>query len=540
MNDNSTIIHYGEIIYYGEMVDDEMRYKELFRGEKAQVVIFVALFMSIFLGLSALAVDVGRVYIFQTRLQNALDAGVLAGAWHLPENQNLAKQEAIRLTQTNGFQITEQDIEIIGEKIRIKLTKEIETIFAKILGIKKVAVTAKSAALSIPHPPAYVFDYVYFLNNWGWFFGSGITSNGDIRSNGDFDFRNNPFVFGDVYASGDIRGSWRTPPGQPSKVYEGVEKLEMPNLQSLEYYEKLAYERNSYIKIGEELVIDKVFEGSISLEGSPAKPIEIKGPVIVRGDVVIKGTIEGTGTIYAGRNIYIAGDITYKNAPSSPRPASKDKEVTDGWVEANKDKDIIGLAATENVIIGDYTKDAYFGYNGTNKWYANWWLFEMGSEDVGADGIPDTNVWIEDTQRPDGGYWTDPTENDGIFQQNKEDLDKDGIFDDNYNWQDVQTQLPITEFYRLPQGVKEFGDIATNYINKIECIIYTNHACAGRLGYGIKFNGAIVSKDEALIYRNTITLNYDERIHSRYRQNPNWLIDLCLPAGSKEVELVPY
>jgi len=517
------------------------------KAQDGQVVIFIALFMTVFLGVSALAIDLGKVYIFQSQLQNALDSAVLAGSWQLPDNQDLAKQEAIRLAQTNGFQITYQDIEIVAdEKMRIKVTKEIETIFARVLGIDKVMVTVQTAAKVILYPPSYVFDYVYFLNNWGWFYGSGITANGDVRSNGDFDFKDNPTVFGDVYASGEIRGIWKTPPGQPSNVYEGVKKLEMPNLQALDFYENLAHERNGYIKIGEELVIDRVFgdeqgeSGNIILEGSPANPIEIKGPVVVSGDVIIKGTIEGTGTIYAGRNIYIAGDLDYKNAPSSPRPASQNPEVVDGWVEANKDKDIIGLAARENVIIGDYTKDAYFGYYGNDKWYSNYWLFEMGSEDVGADGIPDTNVWIPDTEHPQGGYWTDPTENDGIFQQNKEDLDGDGVFDDDYKWIDVQTQVPITDFNRLPPNTDEFGDLATNYINKIECVIYTNHACAGRLGNGVKFNGAIVSKDEALIYRNTITLNYDERIHSRYRKNPNWLIDLCLPVGSKEVQLVPY
>lgn len=510
------------------------------KEENGQVVIFIALFMTIFLGVTALAVDVGRVYIFQTQLQNALDAAALAGAWQLPDDQDLAREEAIRLAQANNFQITDQDIEIIDEKIRIKVTKEIETVFAKVLGINKVDVTAQVAAIVIPYPPSYVFDYVYFINNWGWFYGRGITANGDIRSNGDFDFKYNPTVFGDVYASGEIRGTWKTPPGQPSNVYEGVEKLPMPNLQDLDYYKKLALERNSYIKIGGVSIIDKVFDGNIILEGSPSNPIEIKGPVVITGDVVIKGTIKGTGTIYAGRNIYIANDITYKNAPSSPRPASKNPEVTDGWVEANKDKDIIGLAARENVIIGDYTKDAYFGYYGGNKWYANYWLFDMGSEDVGVDGIPDTNVWITDPEHPNGGYWTDPTENDSIFQAKTEDLDGDGEFDDKYNWTDVQTQVPITNFDRVPPNTTGFGDIATNYINKIECVIYTNHACCGRLGYGIKFNGAIVSKDEALIYRNTITLNYDERIHSRYRKNPNWLIDLFLPIGSKEVQLAPY
>lgn len=516
------------------------------KRQKGQIVIFIALFMTIFLGVIALAVDLGRVYVLQVQLQNALDAGVLAGAWLLPDNPDLARQEAIRLVQANGFQITNQDIEIIDRKIGLKVTKEIETIFARVLGIKKVSVVAVSAALAILYPPSYVFDYVYFLNNWGWFYGRGITANGDVRSNGDFDFADNPKVYGDVYASGEIRGTWETPPGQSYNAYEEVEKLQMPNLQTLGFYENLAFERNGYIKIGEELVIDRVFgdeegeTGNIILEGSPSNPIKIKGPVVVRGDVVIKGRVEGTGTIYAGRNIYIAGNLDYKNAPSSPRPASDDPKVVDGWVEANKDKDLIGLAARENVIIGDYTKDPYFGYSGGNKWYSNYWLFEMGSEDVGDDGIPDTNVWIDDPKHPNGGYWTNPTENDGIFQPDKEDLDGDGLFDDDYNWSDVQTQVPITNFQRLPPNTDEFGDIATNYINKIECIIYTNHACAGRLGRGVKFNGAVVSKDEALIYRNTITLNYDERIHSRYRKNPNWLIDLCLPVGSKEVQLVPY
>ncbi|MFH1562451.1 MAG: TadE/TadG family type IV pilus assembly protein [Nitrospirota bacterium] len=527
--------------------------EKIFKKERGQVVIFVALFMMVFLGVAALSVDVGRVYLFHAQLQNALDAACLAGAWQLPESPGSATTEATRLAQANGFQINTQEIKIATDTIKISVTREITTVFARILGIGTVAVTSRVAAISIPHPPSYVFDYVYFVNNWGWFYGSGITANGDIRSNGDFNFRYNPTVGGDVYASGEIEGTWKTPQGQSYETYAGVEKLEMPNLQALYYYEQLAFERNSFIKIEDTVVIDKVFgdeqgeSGNIILEGSPSNPIEIHGPVVIRGDVIIKGTIQGTGTIYAGRNIYIACDLNYKNAPSSPRPASDNPQVVDQWVEANKDKDIIALAARENVIIGDYTKNSDFGYDGNDPWYANYWLFAMGSEDVGADGIPDTNVKIIDEEHPQG-YWTDPTEKDGIFQAETEDLDEDNVFDcvhgsykgQNYNWTEVQTQVPITQFDRLPPNTDEFGDIATNQINKIECVIYTNHACAGRLGNGVHFNGAIVSKDEALIYRNTITLNYDERIHSRYRKNPNWLIDLCLPPGSKEVHLVPY
>ncbi len=35
--------------------------------------------------------------------------------------------------------------------------------------------------------PSRVFDYAYFINNWGWFYGDTIYCNGNARSNGQFD-----------------------------------------------------------------------------------------------------------------------------------------------------------------------------------------------------------------------------------------------------------------------------------------------------------------------------------------------------------------
>ena len=37
---------------------------------------------------------------------------------------------------------------------------------------------------------ASVFDYSYFINHWGWFFGDSIMANGNARANGQFDFGN--------------------------------------------------------------------------------------------------------------------------------------------------------------------------------------------------------------------------------------------------------------------------------------------------------------------------------------------------------------
>jgi len=54
------------------------------------------------------------------------------------------------------------------------------------------------------NPASQVFDYEYFLNNWGWWWGNTITGNGGNRANWDFDFRYNPVVNGIIMASGDI------------------------------------------------------------------------------------------------------------------------------------------------------------------------------------------------------------------------------------------------------------------------------------------------------------------------------------------------
>lgn len=372
------------------------------------------------------------------------------------------------------------------------------------------------------NPASKVFDYIYFINNWGWFYGNGITSKGDVRSNGIFSFRDSPRVDGHIYA-GDIidvdESGIRGTGGQEDNQHPGSKKLNMPNLANLSYYEEIANEKSGYVKKGEETLIDKVYgdgegeSGNIILVGTPSEPLEITGPVVVTGDVIVKGTVTGQGTIYAGRNIYLAGDISYKYAPLSPRPANDDPSTVAGWVEANKDKDIVGFAARESVIMGDYTKTT-----GRDSWYANYWLFDMGDEDVGNDGIPSTR---------------DTGEGDGVWDPEYEDIDGDNVRDYNYNWSSVRTQIPLTDFTNLPNGVTRYSQMATNSINRLDGIFYTNHAFTGRTGYGVQVNGAIISKDEAIIYRNTIQMNYDERIHSRYRKDPNWLINLNLPAADE-------
>ena len=449
------------------------------------------------------------------------NSGMERACWRI-KNNNILNFETFRLKGVNNAAnyLEDRDINVTVASLGNNLYQ--------ITSTSTVGNSTKTLnSIVQKNPPSKVFDYGYFINNWGWFYGGGITAKGDVRSNGRFDFRDNPTVDGNIYAGFEIydggqgiKGSG----GNASNQHLFSDKLDMPNLNDLSYYENIAKTKGGKVVINGATIINNVFgddpgeSGNIVLIGTSSKPIEVTGTVVARGDVVIKGVIKGQGTIYAGRNIYVANDLTYKNAPGSPRPSSNNPDALDNWVNAQKDKDLVGFAAKQSIILGDYT-----GRTG-GSWYADNWLFSMGNEDAGRDGIPDTH---------------DTGENDGIFQSQYEDLDGDGVKDNNYTLADVQTQTSINNFANCPAGVSNFGDIATNNVSKLDGVFYTNHAFAGKVGNGATINGAVISKDEAIIYSNNLTINYDERINSRYSTGGSGIIDVGLPF-SKKVNIVRW
>jgi len=145
-------------------------------------------------------------------------------------------------------------------------------------------------------------------------------------------------------------------------------------------------------------------KGSVILIGTLKYPIEIDGPVFIGGDVVIRGFVKGQGTIYAGRNIHIIGDISYLNAPSWPHgtteltmPAYAPEEVR----KSNATRDLLGLYARGNIIIGDYTSEDWTA-DSNMKYMKSYW-----SQSLACDTSLDSDI----------GYSTDferdYTQNDG-------------------------------------------------------------------------------------------------------------------------------
>ncbi len=402
-----------------------------------------------------------------------------------------------------------------------------------------------------------VFDYAYFINNYGWFWGNSITVNGDVRSNGDFSLRYDPKVNGDVYAgvdpelgsSGDISGTnrWddlstyystasdRARPGNPSAPsedangngvldlgedlngngvldtytypsgYDGDSQhyahqtpVNMPYLGDLEFYKTVATTKGGTLKIGGSTVINGVYDGNLILVGTDANPIEIDGPVVVTGDVLIKGKVKGQGVIYAGRNVHILGNVEYVDPPSWPKPDYSPADTD----TANANKDFLGLAAKGNVIIGDYTDSAW----DSPKYYLSPYFtspYKVDATDAGNGYVSyydaDGNPWF------DGDY----TDYDG------------GKKEDGSNRRYYESSFKDSTVRQLADSYSQ--------ITQIDAFIYTNHAMAGRVG-AITFNGGIVARDEAIISSGYIIMNYDVRVKDeRFRDKFYLPRDLDLP-----------
>ncbi len=411
-------------------------------------------------------------------------------------------------------------------------------------------------------PPSQVFDYEYFLNNWGWWWGSTITGNGDNRANWDFDFRYNPVVNGSLFASGRVASSGvPVDPFGPSppirgtavadllaNVHAGVPRVAMPNLLDFTYYKGKAtsYDNGdgtigSRLYLGSTLVVDAVHDTAsqpgLYLKGTATNPIKIQGPVVVDGDVVISGPVTGVGTLYVGGNLYIAGNLTYQNGPSFATPPSTQPQAAcDTWVgnaRAAK-KDLIAFAVRQSVLGGDVNSSDWKSMEYDAATYG---LAGLGNEaSLGQDGIRGT---------PDDGISYAHYVGSNLVNNASYDADGDGVIRGNYNYaNDLQMTAaraakianyptivdPSNPSRRIPAA---YSTLASNNYNRLDGIFYCNHAVANRMaGSGVVWNGAVICRDEAIVFYDTLRFVYDPRVHSRYSTDPNSFVDLGLPVAN--------
>lgn len=122
-------------------------------SERGQALVLTVVFLTVLLGMTALAVDVGTWFYAKRKLQAVADAAALAGAQALPDNVNQAESLAIQYAAANNGTLTASGISFSSDlapndTISVKLSEPEPSFFAKVLGISSVTVGASASARS--------------------------------------------------------------------------------------------------------------------------------------------------------------------------------------------------------------------------------------------------------------------------------------------------------------------------------------------------------------------------------------------------------
>jgi len=383
-----------------------------------------------------------------------------------------------------------------------------------------------------------VFDYAYFMNNFGWWYGVNIVVNGDIRSNYDMALRSDDLVInGQTYAAGlnnvlkpfstwnsttyltdgghaDFRPFYHVDQNYSNtnslyemgydytdsgNIYDGVEPLEMPYIGTLSDFEEYARDKNGTISQGGTVLISNVWsgtgpsgitnapdEGCFVLEGTLADPIVIDGPVVVREDLLIKGYYTGQGTIYAGRNVHVLDNLIAVNPPAWNHPDTV-TNFNNNTLPDNLDADFLGLCSKGSIILGDYNQDTWI-LNYAQPPFTQPYEVSVTDADIGYAQYQVGDDWYFD-----GDYTA-------IYGEKSSDADPAVGVDRRY----YQTSVSEAMFAALSPARR---------ITHIDGFIYNNHITTGGFNEGV-VNGGIICRDEALLVNGPLYMNWDSRISS--------------------------
>lgn len=128
-----------------------MQIFEYLKDNKGASIVLVTLMMVVLLSCTALVADVGLVKINQIALANALDAAALAGAQELPD-QSKAISVAQSYMVSNGIDINNVQINVLdnNQKIKLSASRQVNLLFATVLGFNKGNIDAESVAQARP------------------------------------------------------------------------------------------------------------------------------------------------------------------------------------------------------------------------------------------------------------------------------------------------------------------------------------------------------------------------------------------------------
>ena len=138
----------------------------IYREQGGQVLVLVAILITVLLLMAALAVDMGHVYAERRQMQNAADAGALAGARALclGFSEEGASDQAQLYAAANGA--SSATVTVNGDRVLVVARTTAETYFAGIIGMNSVDVAAVAEAECGCGQPCSVFPMAFDEPTW--------------------------------------------------------------------------------------------------------------------------------------------------------------------------------------------------------------------------------------------------------------------------------------------------------------------------------------------------------------------------------------
>ena len=443
-----------------------------------------------------------------------------------------------------------------------------------------------------------VFDYAYFVNNYGWFEGSTITANGGVRANGDMSLSQNPKVNGDVYAAvndelgvpGDIKNGTGTMDNKstyrsqqygttdrarpllksaddggydaPTTVTSAdltkrlhgnlAEGIDMPWISGLNEYIEYGKELKSTLSQGGKYYINNANSGDpnygyyqgtgpsgdASLPDNHALVLEgtAANPIEIHGPVVVSNDVVIKGVVTGQGTIYSSRNIhIVGNIQYKNPPNWANKEAASG--NGNSTKDLLCLAAKGNIVMGDCTSSSWLDTTLRKV------LTQQPYVQPYACAQADDGSWIDG----DIGY---PRAGKTVFEGNYTAADggskvtRETVKRQEWNgrrWVEVFDHYEYKaatgrRYYDSVVPDNEIAERANTAITQIDAVLYNNHGIFGRLGQ-CTINGSLVCRNEGMIFSGKLYLNWDYRLYSGSPENVmNQLVGMPLGTGKPVVQ----
>lgn len=436
-----------------------------------------------------------------------------------------------------------------------------------------------------------VFDYAYFVNNYGWMDGfdqNNLIVNGDMRANGDFKFTNGaPTVNGSVYASANDKLS----PPVPGLINDAPVKW--TNATYLANNGTNARTRQAYdsTKMGAkgssqyEAWRDFAFESTASVLNSRTDGAVVGDSRGIQGwtrtssgNSTVKTMLDSTPTqevampdlsnitYYTSLSTsYLDSKATFGDGTANPNynqgayvdawdPTANGgtgayKRISNNGVVTGSAA-LIGTASnpikihgpvtfTQDAVIKGYVSGQGTIYTGRNVHVVGSIVYSnppdfRGSSQTAIDNANEKKDVLALAARGSVMLGDVSTFGTNPLQYMTPPFTK-GRYDENGNWIPPYdaTQTDSTGFkkYQSVMGDSYIHSISSG-VGQIDAVLYTNFVGGGNIGTsagGVQFNGSIISKDEAMVtWSLPLIMNYDSRIRERSAtQTP--LIDIQLP-----------